>query len=294
LPDGTKETDAYFTVITSDYFDTLRLPILRGRGFSAAEDERVDGTPPALVNDRLARQLFGDDNPLGRPIAMRRRAGEPPETFLVAGVVPSVTQDLSEEPEPHLYVPYGSHFRAAMTLHVAVARPEDEATLLVTIQRELRQLDRGLPVLTARTMTTQRNVSLTQWAVRAAAVMFSTFGALALLLAALGVYGLKAYDVARRTREIGIRMALGATGRDVTRLVLKDGARSTAIGLAIGLLLALGLGRLASGMLYRVSPLDPLSIGLSLVTLAAASLAAGYLPARRATRIAPLEALRTE
>jgi ABC-type antimicrobial peptide transport system permease subunit len=180
-----------------------------------------------------------------------------------------------------------------MWLHVAVARGQDEVALLGTIQRELRQLDSRLPVLSARTMTTQRDVSLTHWAAPAA-VMFSTFGALALLLAAMGVYGLKAYDVARRTREIGNRIALGATSRNVAALVLRDGLLTAVAGLAIGLLLALGCGQLVSGLLYQVSPFDPATIAVAAASLAAATLLATYLPGWRAIRIAPLEALRTE
>jgi ABC-type antimicrobial peptide transport system permease subunit len=124
--------------------------------------------------------------------------------------------------------------------------------------------------------------------------LFSTFGALALLLATIGVYGLKAYDVSRRTREIGIRIALGATTGDVSRLILREGARTTIIGLTIGLLLAAGLGKLLSGILYKVSPVDPVTIVAATFMLTTAALLACYIPARRATRAAPLEALRTE
>ena len=129
---------------------------------------------------------------------------------------------------------------------------------------------------------------------RAAAALFSAFGFLALLLATIGIYGLKAYDVSRRTREIGIRMALGATRGDVERLVMREGLRTTLAGLAIGLLLAAGLGRLLASLLYRVSPFDPIVIAIAAVTLSTAAMLACYLPARRATRIVPLEALRSE
>src|SRR5437667_8785232 len=115
--------------------------------------------------------------------------------------------------------------------------------MLRTLRRELLAVDTRLPILTWRTMAMQRYRSITEWAVRAAATMFSTFGALALLLATIGVYGLKAYDVSRRTREIGIRMALGATGGDVERLVMREGLRTTSIGLSVGLLLAAGIGK---------------------------------------------------
>jgi ABC-type antimicrobial peptide transport system permease subunit len=124
--------------------------------------------------------------------------------------------------------------------------------------------------------------------------MFSAFGALALLLATIGVYGLKAYDVSRRTREIGIRMALGATTTDVERMVLSEGMKTTVIGLAIGLLLAAGIGKLVSGLLYRVSPFDPVILTAAAFVLSTATMVACYLPARRATRVAPTEALRAE
>ncbi|HEV2984153.1 MAG TPA: FtsX-like permease family protein, partial [Vicinamibacterales bacterium] len=128
----------------------------------------------------------------------------------------------------------------------------------------------------------------------AAATLFTTFGGLALLLATIGIYGLKAYDVSRRTKEFGIRMALGATATHVRQLVLREGIRTTTIGMAIGLLMAAGIGKLVSGLLYRVSPFDPAVLAIAVVVLSTASLLACYFPARRATRIVPLEALRRE
>jgi predicted permease len=294
LPDGTAAA-ADFTIITSDYFETLRLPILSGRSFAAEEDERIAGIPPVLVNDRLARRLFGTEDPIGRPVMMARRTGEAEQTHIVAGIVPGTVHDLFErEPEPHLYGPYGANFQASMNLLVATAPGADAAATLGLIQRELRQLDGRLPIVTARTMATHRDASLPQWGVKAAAVLFSTFAALALLLATIGIYGVKAYEVARRTREIGIRMALGATGADVTRLVVSEGFRTMAVGLIGGLLLAIGLGRLMTGLLYNVSPSDPPTMVFAAAALAAAALLASYLPARRATRITPVQALRTE
>src|SRR5438552_16178278 len=154
-----------------------------------------------------------------------------------------------------------------MTLHVRTAPGVPETPMLTTLRRELLAVDTRLPTLTWRTMAMQRYRSITEWSVRAAATMFSTFGALALLLATIGVYGLKAYDVARRTREIGIRIALGATAANVQQLVLREGMRTTLIGLAIGLLMAAGVGKLVSGLLYRVSPFDPLVLTIAIVVL---------------------------
>jgi ABC-type antimicrobial peptide transport system permease subunit len=169
-----------------------------------------------------------------------------------------------------------------------------ESSMLDAVRRELHQVDPRLPIVSMRTMTEHRDASILSWSVRVAAGLFSAFGVLALLLATIGVYGLKAYDVSRRTREIGIRMALGATSSDVKRLVMREGARTTIVGVAIGLLLAAGLGKVLSGLLYRVSPFDPLVLTIAAGILSTTAMLACYLPARRVTRVAPTEALRAE
>jgi predicted permease len=285
-----------FDIVTASYFDTLRLPVLRGRAFSVV-DETSTGARPVLVDTRLAQRLFDAADPVGRAIEMRRDGDNGPATYTIVGVVPMVRHDIlisDQDARGHVYVPFGSIFRGRMTMHVRVAAGVSETAMLTTILRELRQVDPALPVLLARSLTAHRDASVSEWSVRTAAALFSTFGCLALLLAAIGVYGLKAYDVSRRTREIGIRMALGATAAHVQQLVLRDGLRTTAAGLGVGVLLALGVGKLVSGLLYKVSPFDPLVIAIAIGVLSTATLAACYLPARRATRVAPLEALRSE
>jgi predicted lysophospholipase L1 biosynthesis ABC-type transport system permease subunit len=256
-----------------------------------------------VISEPLSRRLFPDADPLGRQITLRRgslAAGGPGnadtrEALTIVGVVPGTTQDIIDvEPRLQIYVPYRARFRAAMILHVGTAAQADETVMLTTVQRALRRLDDQLPILTARTMTAQRDASIPRWTVRAAAVVFGMFGALALLIAALGVYGLEAYEVSRRTRELGIRLALGATNGDIERLVLRQGVKAAAAGLSLGLLLAAIIGRLVSRILYRVSPLDPAALIAAVIVLGAATLLACYIPARRATRIATLEALRTE
>ena len=198
------------------------------------------------------------------------------------------------EPKPHLYASTGDVFRAFMTLHVRTSAGVPDATMLATIRQELLAIDRRLPILSARSMEMQRDRSVTEWSVRAAALLFSTFGVLALALATIGVYGLKAYDVSRRTREIGIRMALGATAHDLQKLIVREGIRTTLVGLAIGLLMAAGIGKLSSSLLYQVSPVDPIVLVTAAIVLSVSATLASYLPARRATRIAPLDALRSE
>ena len=295
LKPGDDGLGAEFLIVGSGYFETIGLHMLRGRDFTRAEEEPGSTTKVAVIDRPFARRIFGDADPLGRQILVQPREGEPSDPFTVVGIVSEMKHDLFDvEPPPHVFVPTGAVFRAFMTLHVRTAAGAPEAAMLATVRGELLNLDRRVPILSARTMQTQRYRSLTEWSVRAAAMLFSTFGALALLLATIGVYGLRAYDVSRRTREIGIRMALGASASDVKRLLVREGVRTTAVGLLLGLAMAAGIGKLASGLLYRVSPVDPIVLTTAAVVLSAAAMLASYLPARRATRVVPLDALRAE
>jgi ABC-type antimicrobial peptide transport system permease subunit len=166
--------------------------------------------------------------------------------------------------------------------------------MLGTLRQAIRSTDERVPVLQLRTLRQQRDSNLMLWGVNTGARLFSVFGGVALLLAIIGVYGVKSYVVSRRTREIGIRMALGATPSDVLWLVLREGLTLTAAGVGVGLLLAWGVARAVSGLLYEVSALDPLVFAVAPAVLAASAMAASYVPARRATRVLPLTALRTE
>jgi ABC-type antimicrobial peptide transport system permease subunit len=193
-----------------------------------------------------------------------------------------------------VYVPYGARFNTIMTLHVRTAAGVSEAAMLASIRRELKAIDPQLPILSATTMELHRNGSLQVWGVRVAATMFSAFGALALLLATIGVYGLKAYDVSRRTREIGIRMALGAQPSAVVGLVMKQGLGIAAVGVAVGAVLALGAAKAVSGALYGVSFIDPLAWSAAIGSLFLVATLANLIPARRASIVDPSSALRAE
>jgi predicted permease len=293
VPPGAAEIGATFDVIGSDYFDTLGLRMARGREFTLAEEQTDSGPPVAIVDVQLARQLFGEANPIGRSVLWRVRQAETAQPYVIVGVAPALRHDLFDAmPKSHLYLPYGSRFTTEMYLHIRTTRPE--AAQLATIRKTLHEIDPNLPIVFVKTMTGLRDTSISSWSVRAAATLFGAFGVLALLLAAVGVYGLKAYDVSQRTREIGIRMALGATAIDVERQLLTEGARTAAIGLAVGALLAIGIGRLASRFLFQVSPFDPTVLATAVLVLTTAALLASYVPVRRATRVAPVDALRTE
>ena len=294
---GDRKANPGFVIVGADYFKTLGLPMLRGREFARLEEEpSARAATLAVINDPLARKLFGDADPIGRQVQVGERERGTERTLEIIGVAPGLRHEIFDvAPVPQIYVASGGPYRASMNVHLRVAGGTgSETAMLDPIRREIRQVDERLPVVSMRTMTSHRDASILSWSIRVGAGLFSAFGVLALLLATIGIYGLKAYDVSRRTREIGIRMAIGATSGDVQRLVMREGLRTTAIGLAIGLLLAAGLGKLVSGMLYRVSPFDPTVLTIAAVVLSTAAMLACYLPARRATRIVPLDALRSE
>jgi predicted permease len=296
VPGQAAGVDAQYVVIGSDYFRALGLGVSRGRDFDAAE-EMGPRERTAIVSEPLARELWPDQDPVGRQIQFAPDSGEPAEPPLtVVGVAPGLRHDLGDEgPVPYVYVPFGGHYQSGMNVHVRVASGGPEpAAMLATLRDQVRAVDPRLPVLAATTLAGYRDDSIALWLVRTGARLFTLFGVVALFLAVAGVYGVKAYLVARRTREIGIRMALGATRADVVRLVLADGLRITGAGLGLGLVLALLSGQVVSGMLYQVSPADPLVLAGAPVVLAAAALLAAVVPARRATRIAPVTALRSE
>ncbi len=293
---------AFYYVVADDYFRTLALPVLVGRDFTAAEASFAGGSPVAIIDEPLAQQLFGDTGEaLGRFI--ERPRGAPNTTAVpmeVVGVVPGTRHQMTTEPpSPHIYVPFGQAafadgFGGTTHLHVRAAGSRDPAMLLEPLRNELMAVDSALPLLSLQTMVEHRDAGLVMWTVRAGGRIFSILGALALFLAVVGAYGVKAFLVTRRTREIGVRMALGATSGDVMRQMLRESLAVTVAGLVVGLLLAAAVARLLSSLLYGVSPVDPLVLTASAAVLAAALLLAAYLPTRRATRIDPTTALRHE
>ena len=213
----------------------------------------------------------------------------------IVGIAAPIRDELFDrEAGPAVYEPWGRNYRGGMFLHVRAARAGSEADLLAAIRREIRACDPHLPVLQATTMHAFHDRSIELWAVKAGGRMFLVFGLLALLLAVVGLYGVKSYIVSQRTREIGIRMALGARPRDVLSMMLKEGAALAAVGVALGLPLAALLGFGVSSLLYDVRPLDPVVFTIAPGVLALAALVATWLPARRATRVTPLTALRAD
>jgi predicted permease len=295
--DAQGRTRAHHVIVGSDYFRTLDVPVLRGREFTAAEEETASERRIAIVDETLARRFWPDVEPLGQTLRLVGRGGAAAEDFDVVGIVGNTRQDLLEaHPSPHVYLPMGTHYRGGMTLHVRVAQAGEQAAqaMLATVARELRHVDPLVPILSQRTLAQHRASSLVLWMMGTGAKLFTTFGVLALLLATVGLYGVKSYLVARRTREIGIRMALGAQPSDVLWMIVREGLGVTMVGLAIGVVLSVGVGTLLASWLYRVEPVDPITFTVTPLVLLAAALVACWLPARRATRIVPVEALRAD
>jgi putative ABC transport system permease protein len=292
-------TNATYRIIGADYFRALNLRMVRGREFTESEELSPTAPRVAIVDERLARKLFGADDPLGQMIRYSARPGEQTKNdgqpMEIIGVAAPIRDNLFDrDAGPALYEPWGRNYRGNMFLHVRAAQPGTEADLLAAIRREMRAYDAKLPVLQATTMHAFHDRSLELWAVRAGGRLFLVFGLLALLLAVVGLYGVKSYIVSQRTREIGIRMALGARPADVLGMMLREGAALAAAGVALGLPLAAGLGFALSSMLYDVKPLDPVVFVTAPAVLAMAALFATWLPARRATRVTPLTALRAD
>ena len=286
-----------YTRVTADYFKTVGLPVIRGRDFTRLEESSGEQRV-AIIDEPLARTLFPGEDPIGQQVWIPPREGAARDAendpMAVVGVVPGLRDDLTErEPAAHLYVPITARYRGPMHSHVRTSSGV-EGQMLRAIRREIQSVDERRPVVELRTMRDFHDRGLVLWLIRAAGRSLTGLGGLALLLAAIGVYGVKSYVVSQRTREIGIRLALGATPRDIAWMLLRDGARMTVVGLAIGFPLAVVLGRLLSAAIFEVSPYDPIVLTLAPVVLASAVALATYVPARRGMRTSPLDALRTE
>ena len=291
--------------VGADYFNTVGLSLLRGRAFNVVEAMHQTSPKVAIIDEVLAKKLWPDGDALGQRIQFAEKdlphaQGGGRETraqIEVVGIVPYARNDLFEkDPNGTLYLPFAGGFQSNVFFHMKFApnAGRDTGATADLIRRTVREVDAAVPILSLKTFAQHLDGNIELWIVRAGAALFSIFGGLALALATVGVYGVKAYSVARRTREIGIRMALGAQRETVQWMILREGTVMLASGVLLGVLLAAATGKLISGMLYNVGALDPLAFTIAPVVLAAAALLATWLPARRATRISPMAALRTE
>jgi hypothetical protein len=294
--ESTQSIDAVFSVVGRDYARTLGLPMLEGRDFNEAELAPGTTEPVAIIDDVLAQRLWPKENALGRLIQFLDADGPPVrQPMRVIGIIPAVNHSLANpRPSPHVYVPLGQRYEGAMTLQLRVTGQETVRAMLGTVGRVIREVDDRVPVLRLEGWREHLDLGLDVWLYRVGARVCSAFGGIALLLAVIGVYGVKSYVVSRRTREFGIRIVSGAHPRALLWHVMLEGSRITAIGIGIGLLLTLGAGQILQGFLYGVEGFEPVVLVIAPLILLAASLLASFLPALRATKVDPTVALRSE
>jgi predicted permease len=284
---------ASIRVASPQYFSVLRIPFRGGRSFDEAD--RAGGAPVAVINRAMARAYWADSEPIGQRIWIGKPMGPEnaePAPRLIVGIVDDVREEsLTDPPAPTVYVPDAQRVSAGGGVFLLRTRHPPLQTV-PGARAAIRAIDPDLPLTQVRALREVVSDSAANWRLRA--VLLGGFGGLALVIAAIGVYGVIAYSVARRTQEIGVRLALGARRRDVLGLLLWEGMRTSLAGIAVGLAAAAGLARLMANQVFGVTATDPATFAGVATLLASVVLVACYIPARRAMRVDPLAALRCD
>ena len=290
LRKGNLPPSIFFNNITPTYFETMRVPLLRGRQFTDFDNENAPQV--AVINQAMADRFWTNQNAIGKRFSMQS-TGAASKTMEVVGITGNGKYlFIGEDPQPFFYVPLAQNYLSVRVLQVrSSVAPE---TLLNPMQAEIHKLAPDLPVSDAKTMKQTLGGTNGLQVFRFGAQVSAALGVIGLILALVGIYGIVSFSAAQRTREIGIRMALGGSARDVMSMILRQGLRMVIIGLGIGVLTALGITRVMTRLLVGVSPSDPLTYGLVAVVLTSIALAACWIPARRATHVDPGIALRYE
>jgi predicted permease len=289
--------------VSPNYFATMGIPIVAGRDFTDKDSERVlhwPARPPrneagyesatVIVNETFAKKYFAGRSPIGRHIGMGIDPGTKLDMEIIGMVKDIKYMDLRKDIPEQVFEPYLANTVAGMTIYLRTTM--DPNQLFTAVRAKVRELDSGVPIYAMRTTEEQLSNSLS--AERLIASLSAVFGFLATLLATIGLYGVMAYTVARRTREIGIRMALGAAQGNVVWMVMKEVLVLVGMGVGVGLPAALALTRLVRSQLFGIAPNDPSTLVMAAVGLAVVACAAGYIPALRASRVDPILALRYE
>ncbi len=288
-PSPSEVQSARYCAVTTGYFRSLGIPLLKGRTFT--DRDRLGSPGVMVINEAMARRFFPDEDPLGQRIGAGMILWEDePRSFEIVGIVGDARESLSSEPQPYMYVPSLQQTWPFMAF--ALRSTVDPGRLVGAVRAEVASLTREEAAFEFMTMDERSATGVAQQ--RFAMFLLAAFGAVALILAALGIYGTLSYFVAQRTHEVGVRMALGAQRGSVLRLVLKRGLTLTAIGLLIGLVVSLASARVLSSQLYETDPTDPISFIAVSLLLGIVALLACFLPAHRATRVDPVVALRCE
>jgi predicted permease len=289
----------YMNQIGPNYFATLGVPVVSGRDFRITDNRDVKHGPEVwnwvpttvMINEKFAKKYFGGRNPIGLHIGFGTDPGTPTDMEIIGVVKDFKYAGLRDEIPEQAFIPYlASRQLGEMTVYVRTTGDPNQA--MMAIRAKVREMDSNLPVYAMRTTETQINNSLSTE--RMIASLSAVFGCLATLLAAIGLYGVMAYTVAQRTREVGIRIALGAARPDVIWLVMREVLLLVTIGMVVGVTASLALTRVVQSQLFGLTPHDPLTLGMATVGLAVVAWAAGYIPALRASRLDPMAALRYE
>jgi predicted permease len=285
-PDPSVST--YINVVGHRFFETMGLPIVRGRSFNAYD--RLTSPRVAIVNQRFVRDYLPEGDPIGR--RFKRREATDEVTYEIVGVCGDTPYDRTRAPVPPTW--FGVFAQAAdpRAATFEVRSAASLSAILPLIRDAVSSVDKDLPVSDVRTQVQQMDATLSQE--RLFVTLSAAFGVLALLLASVGIYGILAQNVSRRTSEIGLRVALGATRAHVLAMVLREASVLAVVGVIVGFAAAMGLGRHVESVLFGITPNDPLAITGAIVAMLVVALAAGWIPARRACRLDPMVALRHE
>ena len=279
-----------FTAVTPHLLKTMNVAVIRGRDFTEAEGQ--ERRPVAIINETMAARFWPNEDSIGRQF--RLNDPEVPDSFDIIGVVRDIQHfetDPEDEDQPHAYVPYpfAATPNTGVTIRVTTGDP---AAITAAVRQQVHRIDSGIPLFAVRSMAEVKRLG--SWQFGLFGWLFSAFGAVALLLAVTGVYGLLAYAVSQRTQEIGVRVALGAARRDVIRLIVGQGMRLAAVGIALGLVASFAVTGVIASLLYNITPTDPVTFAGSALFLIAVAGLASYVPTRRAMAVDPVVALRSE
>jgi putative ABC transport system permease protein len=289
IPKGERPS-SHFRSISLDYFNVMKIPLLAGRAFTERDDAQAPGV--LIINESFAKRHFPNENPIGKHVKPSLALEGEPVWREIVGVVKDVKhrQSLSRDYEPEYYLPHAQ--MPINYMNLVVRATNDPRSLVWSLQHEVQSLDRDIPVYRIKTLDQYLGLAVAQ--PKFNALLLSLFAGLALLLTAIGLYGVMSYSVVQRAQEVGIRIALGARTGDVLKMVLRQGLKLTALGLLIGLAAAYALTRYMQSLLFGVKPADPLTFAAISLLLIAVALVACWIPARRATKVDPMVALRCE
>jgi predicted permease len=288
LQAGEQPAEASYNVVTPGYFDTMQMPLLRGRSFTDSDSEKAPLV--AIVNQTMAKQFWPKQDALGKRFSTKGPKG--PFIEVVGVVEDAKYQNVTEDPQPYFYVPLEQTYMSIRTVHVRTSVPPE--TLALEIESQIHDLAPDVPITQVQSMTQALQGANGFFFFRFGAQLTATMGLLGLVLAVVGIYSVVSYAAAQRTQEIGIRIAMGASPRDIFKMVLRQGLGVVAVGLALGLVIALAGTRVMGDLFVGIKPSDPVTFIAVVLLLTGIALFACWIPARRATRIDPLVALRYE